>query len=586
MRGGQGRAFLRFVLKLVFSALLVFSGGYDSWVMGHANGLPFSIQLQDRHSLVIGVTPGVPLPAPLQEGDRIELSRLDFDSRVLFNLLYNGRTVPENATYTLPFTRGSQTFDAPVTTVPLPGTDVLDLIVAVSGFIALIVSIFGLLMIWRGRDRAAAGLALWCLGFNLGIAFNAMPIGGVLGIGLLSVGNCLFLLSRTGFFLMAESLVSPVFSPRLRAVGRMAFGLMLLLGGLQVVGSMVYFASTGDAEWMLPRYSVFFSWIYLVPLVMLLAGYARSRSGERVRLAWVAAAALLIMASVTLVNAIPIGFFYTYSIAAILLALALFALSYALLRHRLVAIAIVVDRALVYGLVTTLVVGVVAAVNSLALRAALPPGASLAVQIMVPLALGIALRQVKEYLDRIVERVFFRAKYLSEKALRSFAQHVEHFTDAAALLEAATSEVQRHTQAPGVAVYSVETSGYKLMQQVGGDRFPRKLNPDDAALVAVRAERREVELADHAGALGEDGCVFPMIVLGTLRGVIVCRNRPGEHFGTDERKLLSDVAREVGAAWRILRARDNEAYVALMADGELTLKAARDKARALAVAWG
>jgi hypothetical protein len=76
-----------------------------------------------------------------------------------------------------------------------------------------------------------------------------------------------------------------------------------------------------------------------------------------------------------------------------------------------------------------------------------------------------------------------------------------------------------------------------------------------------------------------------MMVLGRLRGVLVSANRPGEHYAADEKQLLTQVAREVGATWRILRARDNEAYVRAMADGELSLKAAREKAKTLALAW-
>lgn len=576
---------MRFVLKVVMSALIVTAGVYDAWVISHSDSLPFSIQLLDRHNIAISSTPGIPLPAPLKEGDRIDLSRLDLETRTVINLEYNGRTVPEGVTYTMPFMRDGRTFEATVTTVPLPATGVLRVVEVVSTFIALIVSVIGVLLIWRGRDRAAAGLALWCLGFNLAVCFNAIPIGGALGIGYLSVAILLFLLSRFGFFLMVDDLVAPVLPPRLRIVSWAVFSLMLFLGGLQAIGSMVYFASTGDAEWMLPRYSFFFSWIYVVPLVMALAGYAYSKAGERVRLAWVAAAAVLITMAVTLVNAIPIGFLYTYSIAATLLALSLFALSYALLRHRLVAITLVIDRALVYGLITALVVGVVAAINSVVLREVLPPGASLAVQVLVPLLLGIALRQVKGYLDRFVERVFFRGKYLSEKALRAFSRRVGHFDDASSLLAAATAEIHRHAKAPAVAIYSAEDAGYRLLKRSGQGSFPAALSNDDVALVAARAERHAIDLGSITSALGEDGCVFPMLVLGNLRGVVVCKNRPGEHFGTDEKRLLTHVAREVGSAWRILRARDNEDYVSEMAEGGLTLKAAREKARALVLSW-
>jgi hypothetical protein len=271
-------------------------------------------------------------------------------------------------------------------------------------------------------------------------------------------------------------------------------------------------------------------------------------------------------------------------VISLLFALALLGFLYAVLKHRVVDLSAVIDRALVYGLVTTLVVGVIAAVNSFALRETLAPGTSLLLQVVVPLALGIVLGRVRSFADQLVERVFFRRKHLAEKALRTFARHAQHMQDAPTLLEATVREIQRHLGAPAVAIYSAEDAGYLRIRQAG-TAFPERLPADDATLVALRAEQMAVDLAEFVGALGQDGAAFPMMVLGRLRGVVVSANRPGEHYAPDEKQLLTEVVREVGATWRILRARDNEAYVRAMAEGELTLKAAREKARALALSW-
>ena len=47
------------------------------------------------------------------------------------------------------------------------------------------------------------------------------------------------------------------------------------------------------------------------------------------------------------------------------------------------------------------------------------------------------------------------------------------------------------------------------------------------------------------------------------------KNRPHEHFGSDEKQLLTQVAQAVGAAWRILRACENEFLVVAMAQGSI-----------------
>ena len=582
---------MRTSLKFGLSALIVVAAAYNIYASFHTWFMPFEFHVADRHTIVVGPAPGVPLAAPILAGDRLDPAAQSFEVRSALDVAYNGRTLPWDKTYTLHLVHASGpsaggAYDATVTTAMLPPTPKLR---TVQASLALIMPLFGLtalLLLWRGRDRAAAAVAAWNGAFVLGVALNYMPIDGVFGVLILQTGLIAFLIGRWAFYVMADFLAAPLLSVPLKFFFHAAFGLVLLLGAVQSLGSALFFAWLGDVELALPRYSLFFSWIFVVPVVLLLVGYARAQAGLKVKLGWVAFSGVMVIASVTITNAQPFGYIGSYAVSSVTFVFVVLSMAYALLRLRLVSIAIVFDRALVYGLVTTLVVGVVAAVNSVVLRETLPPGASLALQVLVPLALGIVLGRVREYLNRVVERVFFRAKYLSEKALRNFSRRAGHFDDTASLLDGTVAELQRHARAPAVAVYSVENRECKKLKQSAGKPFPAGLRTDDAALVALRAEHRAVDLDALASALGEDGCAFPKLVLGNLRGLIVLKNRPGEHYGADEKKLLTHVAREVGAAWRILRARENEALVLALADGELkTLKAARDKARALTTAW-
>lgn len=573
-------------LKAVLSVLILLSAVYNVVIVFHTWSLPFNISFLDRHGIVISEAPGIPLPAGLRAGDQIDLSALDFRARSMLNAAYIGRTVAANATYTLQFKRAGASFVTQVTTVPLPPTRVLRAIQGNTIMIMLILGSISVLLLWRGRDFTAVGLALWTASTVVGVTFNDMPLEGVLSVGALLLSLLLFLSSRLGLYLMAEVLVTPLLSWRARLLFRGAFILIMVLGGLQPISGVILLAWSGDAELLLPRYSFLYSWIYVVPVAMFLMGYRLARGGERVKLGWVVAASLAIITAVSITNAAPFGFLASFTISSSLFVLAACSFAYAILRHRLVSVSMVIDRALVYGLVTTLVVGVVAAVNSVVLREALPPGAGLVLQVTVPLALGIALGRLREFLDRIVEQVFFRAKYLSEKALRSFARRAGHFEDTASLLGGAVVEIRRHMGAPAVAVYSVENRECRRLEPSAGTEFPAELGTDDAILVALRAEHRAVDLDALASTLGEDGCAFPMLVLGNLRGIIVVKNRPGEHYGADEKKLLTHVAREVGAAWRILRARDNEALVVALAKGDFpTLEAARSRAQVLTVSW-
>ena len=578
-------------LKFSLSALIVVFAVYNVYASFHTWFMPFEFHAADRHTLIVGTAPGVPLPAPIVAGDRLDPAAQDFEARSALDVAYNGRTLPWGKAYALHLVHTSgplagNSYDATVTTLMLPPTAKLR---TVQAAVAVLMALFGLttlLLIWRGRDRAAAALAVWNGAFVVGVAFNYMPIDGVPGVAILTTSLVFFLIGRWAFYLMADYLVAPILGVRLKLFFHFVFGLAFLLGAAQSLGSSFFFAWNGDVELALPRYSLFFSWIFAVPVALLLVGYAHAERGLKIKLGWVAFAGLLLVTSVTITNAQPFGYIGSYAASSVTFVVMMLSMVYALLRLRLVSIAIVFDRALVYGLVTTLVVGVVAAVNSVVLRETLPPGAGLALQVVVPLALGIVLGRVRQYLDRVVERVFFRAKYLAEKALRSFARRAGHFDETAALVESAAAEIRRATGAPSLALYSEGKRGCVRLSILGDGAYPETLAVDDAALVALRADHKPLDLEALESALGSDGAVFPMMVLGNLRGLVVVANRPGEHFGPDERKLLLYVAREVGAALRILRARENEALVEALADGELkTLKAAREKAQALALSW-
>jgi len=65
----------------------------------------------------------------------------------------------------------------------------------------------------------------------------------------------------------------------------------------------------------------------------------------------------------------------------------------------------------------------------------------------------------------------------------------------------------------------------------------------------------------------------------------VVKNRHQEHFGSDEKELLIQVAQSVGAAWRVLRARDNEALVSSMAARRINPDEAFSEASRLALTW-
>lgn len=576
------------VLRVILTALVaVVAVANIVCSFAYVSVLPLRVAVEDSNTLVIHPrwSRALPLPSDIKDGDRLDLTTLDQDARSAIAIESHLGRVPAGTTYILPVMRDGAVIRVPVTSVDAPRSVMGVAFDTAAAFTWTLLAAISLLLIWRGRDRPAWGMALWSVAYVFGVANRDPHADGIAGLSIQIASIVLYTLARAGFYIMADALVSRSLPKSLLTGFRVGFILLLTLGAVLHLGGPLLFIATGSASLMLPSYSIIYSWIYLVPLALLLMGYRLAGNEERARLRWVLVSSIALTVSVTLTNTMPPGILISDWIQIIAFGAAAVGMAYALLRHRVVDVSIFVDRALVYGTVTALVVGIVAAMNSLALKLALPPGAGWLLQMIVPLSLGITLGRVRRFLDQVVEQVFFRRKYLAEKALETFARHAGHMQDAPKLLDATAREIMRHLGAPAVAIYSAESEGYRRMKQAGDARFPERLDVDDAALVALRADQKAVDLAHFDSTLGEDGCAFPMTVLGNLRGIIVCKNRPHERYGSDERKLLSRIAGDVGAAWRILRARDNEEFVRAVAEGEIKAAAVRRRAKSLRIAW-
>ncbi len=575
-----------FALLALSSVLIMACSVSASWGVFHGNVLPFSVDVVDAHTAVVNPNPGYSLPAGIQAGAHIDLPALDSSARTAVAIQGLQGFLPSGQTYQFVMRRGSLSTTVPVTTVPIGTSQRARFTQWIFSGNYLLFAALALLILWRGRGRAAVYMAAWLTLALFGFEFNyGFQFDAILGMCLQSLALIFYALGRISFYLMIETLVGAALTPRTRVFARLCFMLVLVVGTATILGGRLAFVASGWAGLLRPVFGVLFTAGYIVPALVLLFGYGHAVEAQRPHLRWLLLSTAALLVGIFLSNTSVMDVATNEVVQSIFMCLGITGFAYTVLRHRVVDVSVVLDRTLVYGATTALVVGVVAAMNSLALRATLGAGAGLLLQIVVPLALGIVLGRVRSYMDRLVERVFFRAKYQSERALRNFARHCGHIEHIHRLLDAAVAAIRKHTASPAVAIYELKDDGYTCVRQAGKIPYPQSLDMDDAAMVAVRAEMKAVDLADFDSSLGTDGCVFPMTVLGVMRGVLVCANRPGVHFATDEKELLTQVARDVGAAWRILRARDNEEFVWAIAQGKIKPATVRTRAKSLAAAW-
>lgn len=575
----------RYPLLILVTAVIVLVTAYANYMEFKPSGLPFATELVDAHTASVQPVTGIPLPAGLQPGSRIDLEASDRAARValLPNILAESN-LSANGSYDFMLTSNNTVSRVSVNNVAAGTASGLQLLSWLVVLVDLLYAATSLLLLWRGRDRTSAYMTLWIVPIWLGAELTSIPAAGGTLLAFQLISTILYLLARVGFYFTVESLLASALAPNRRTLFRSTFLLVLLASAVQQFGGVLIFVMVGWAELLRPAYGLVFSASYLVPTLMLIVNYGASHAAQRLRLRWVLWGSVVYVIGIFLSNTrLPfLGQIATNTIYVCAYLIGLGCILYAVLRHRVVNVSVVADRTLVYGSVTALVVGVLAAVNTVAQHAALGTNASLLLQIIVPLALGIVLSQVRNYADKIVERVFFRRKYLAEKALRQFARHAARYERVDHLLDATVHETRTRVGAHGVAIYERGAGGYAAIRQEGEVIYPRQLSMDDAACVAARSGNRSTDLTELHSRLGTDGYVLPMMADGELQAILVCANRPGEHYTADERKLLAYVARHLGAALYSLRMRAQAQFVSELSNGALQVAPEiQNKARAL-----
>ena len=551
----------RYGLLVLLSVVVVATSVDVGWMQFQPGPqLPFTVGWANARQARIEPIPGL-TPATLHAGDRLDLAAQSRATRIA--LVASEVTVlPAAASYALRIQRGAAQISVNVDAVDGNTGALASWGDWLTVYVLILYAGIALLALWRGHDRAAWGMALWALA-ETPLAFAcAFITPGSNGLALLDLLGSygFFLLARIGFYVMAESIAGSALGPRQRRLWRISFALVLGAATITVLGGRIAVVAGAWAGLMQPALGLLPPASYLVPIALLAASHRHADARQRLRLRWLLWGSVVFVTGLVFTDLpLPLSFIVSSLLNNALTTLGALAMLYAVLRHRVIDVSMVLNRGLVYAGTTSLVLGLFALFESLIERAALGRDASLALEFAVPLGLGVVLSTVHRRIDALVERFLFRRQYRADTALRRFAEECAFITQTKDLFAQAVGEIARHTGAPEVALYESSAQGYACVQQRGTRALPDEVAMNDPAFVGLRARNAELDLHATQSVLGMDGYAFPLIVRGNLLGALVVGQRPGEHFAAEERELLFHVAHEVGAALFALRAQESEA---------------------------
>jgi hypothetical protein len=218
---------------------------------------------------------------------------------------------------------------------------------------------------------------------------------------------------------------------------------------------------------------------------------------------------------------------------------------YAMLRHRVVDLGFAVNRTLVYGVLsTTLLLAFfflewgAEEIIPVEMREA-----SILMSAGIALGIFIVFHKVRDWVEKGVETLFFRAWRDNDARLGRFLKDAAYVTRAGALVGAALAEFARYTGGARIGVYRVDDDGSARLE--AGDGLPPSVGADHPVMVRLRADREALH-HDLPGTL-DAALVLPMLLRTEVRGMILIGAKPsGEDYRPDEQEALAAAAQRIG----------------------------------------
>jgi len=254
-------------------------------------------------------------------------------------------------------------------------------------------------------------------------------------------------------------------------------------------------------------------------LVAFVMRYRVSAGDERQQLRWVGVS-LGFAVPLFVVGALLWGVVPGAEVLPVLASLALpTGIAVAVLKYRLYEIDLVVNRALVYGLMTVGVVGSYVAVVGL-VGALVSPGGDVVISLVVTGVVAVCFQPLRARVQRFVNRLMY-------------GERADPYTAIAGLGRTLASSLQLDAVLSTV----VETIGHTLALQYVG-----------LVLVGSDASREGGGTAAEYGTASTDVLAFPLVHQGIAVGELRLAARPGERLRERDHHLITDLAPQVAAA--------------------------------------
>jgi signal transduction histidine kinase len=294
--------------------------------------------------------------------------------------------------------------------------------------------------------------------------------------------------------------------------------------------------------------------ILLIPMtiiasaVSLVIRFRRSRGNERLQMKWLAAAAacvavIYLVAMVASIgtswnSAAPTWAQVIQNMAVLSFVLIPIAIGFAILKHGLYDIDVVINKTLVYGLLAALItavyVGIVVGIGTV-----VGSKRNLALSILATALVAVGFQPARERVQRLANRLVYGKRATPYEVLSEFSGGMAHSVATEELLPRMARMVADGTGAAHVDVWL--RVGSELVREVS---WPDSDGGPTADPPVVQGDEVTVQGTNGAVAVRHQG---------ELLGVIGVTKAAGDAFTSAESKLLEDLASQAGLVLRNVR---------------------------------
>ena len=223
-------------------------------------------------------------------------------------------------------------------------------------------------------------------------------------------------------------------------------------------------------------------------------------------------------------------------------------LLYAFLRYRVLDLTFAVSRAAVFAVLSSFIVVLFIVIESITGKYIESRShiTSVFITLGIALLLGLSLRTVHDYIQRSVDRIVFRDRYVGRRELRTFTAQASFVGDESVLAERIVRTLTVFMGASYAVLYLLSDGATFIPVACSEREGWGALPADDAQIAALKESREPMYVESKTSAL-EGAIAFPMFVAGELSGLVACGPRKGrESYPPDDIDTIHRLVDRVG----------------------------------------